>query len=267
MVESENPKKWPIFALIIIGILILITIFVVWQFGAQGLLTIVKWFLIILIIFAVIGLIIFAVFWLFKRHKKEMVFIMRNNIVNTCKINNNGYPQELWLYGSEKPFPQPRKLGNIVGFAMIKSAIKKMYDPKTKSLVELQKPKDVVFCTFTRGGVVSKLLGQYSVFAGIYPEDFVTEILNVPIVHIRDGGMSITPRLYQILWCAKHWQDRVLIEETAKETIHRLLIESNLNELYEVIHKAVAVDIKEKEGESRAEQMGMGKSQMGQMVQ
>ncbi len=264
MAETENARKWPIFVLIVVVILIIIIGFVVWQFGTQGILTIVKWFLIIAIIFSILALIIFGIFWLFKRHKKEMVFIMRNNIINTCKVNTHPYPQELWLYGSEKPFPQPRKLGAIVGFAMIKSAIQKMYDPITRGLVQLEKPKDVVFCTFGRGGFIAKLLGQHSVFAGVYPDDFVSDTLNQPVVYIRDEGMSITPMLYQILWCAKHWQDKALIEETAKETIHRLLIESNLNELYEVIHKAVAVDVQEKEGESVGDKIGLGKTPLGQ---
>ncbi len=185
-----------------------------------------------------------------------MVYIMRNNIIDTCKINKNSYPQELWLKGA-KPFGS-RPLGKITGFAMVRSAIKKMYDPTTKSLIEMEKAKDVIFCTFGNGGLISKILGQYEVFAGIYPDDFAND-LSAPQVFINDLGFGLSPQLFKMAWCAKHWQDKVLIDETAKETIHRYLIEDNLNELAEVIHKAIAVEPKVEDDKSIAERMGLDK--------
>ena len=56
-----------------------------------------------------------------------------------------------------------------------------------------------------------------------------------------------------------HWKQQHIIDETAKETIHRFLVEDNLNELAEVIFKAVDVQPLEKEAKSPAEQLGIDK--------
>ncbi len=187
---TENPRKWPIFIILFGGAFVLLLVLVTWRWGSQGLFTIVKWFLFLGFVLAIFSLIILAIFWLFKRHKKEMVYIMRNSIIQTCKINANGYPQELWLKG-DKPLSY-RRIGKVVGFAMVKSAIKKMKDPNTQALVELEKPKDVIFCTFNNGGLIAKILGFYNVFAGVYADDFAND-LTVPQVFINDHGIGLAP--------------------------------------------------------------------------
>ncbi len=256
MVENENTKKFPIFIAIIIAVVVLIFVFVLWQFGAKGIFTVLKYFIIIAVVMLILGLIIFAIFWLFKRHKKEMVHIMRNNIINTSRINKSPINQELCLMGG-LPFSE-RKIGNILGFAVIKSGIKKMYSPNNGGLIELDKPKDVVFVTFSDGGKLKTLFSGYEVFAGIYPDDFKND-LTAPQVYINDEGFGLSPQLYKMLWCSKHWNQKHLIEDTAKETIHRLIIEDNLNNLQDVIMKGVMVDPKEREEKSLAEQMGLDK--------
>ena len=260
---TENPKKWPIFILLFGGAFVLLLVFVGWQFGGEGLLTVVKYFLLFGFLLLIIALVIVAILWLFKRHKKEMVYIMRNAIISTCRLNKVNYKQELWLYGSGLPLPQPRKLGVVTGFAMIKAAVKKMYDPKQKALVEMDKPKDVIFCAFNDGGIISKILGQYNIFAGIYPDDFEFEAgvgdLMASTVYVNDGGFGLSPQLFKMLWCQKHWRDTHLIEETAKEIIHRYLIEDNLNEIAEVIHKAIQVEPKAKDDKSYGEKLGLDK--------
>lgn len=255
---TENPRKWPVFFLIIGILVVLVAVFVLWRFGAQGFVSVLKWGLVIAFILLLFGLVVVAIFWLFKKHKKEMVYIMRNAIIKTCKVNKIDYPQELWVYGTNRPFPQPRKIGNVIGFAMIKSAWKKMYDPDTKSLIELKDPKDVVFCTFNNGGFLSKLLGSYEVFAGVYPDDFVGD-LTAPQVFINDGGFGLSPQLFKMIWCSKHWQEKYIIDETSKETIHRFIVEDNLNEIATRIEKAIEVEPKPKEEESTAEQLGLDK--------
>lgn len=256
---TENPKKWTIFILIIAVILILVLVFVAWQFGSQGFWNVIKWLFIIGFFLIIVSLIVFAVFWLFKRHKKQMVFIMRKSIINTCKINRNPYKQELWLFGSGVPMPNPKRLGVITGFSMIKSAIKKMYDPDTNQLIELEKPKDVIFCAFSSGRLIDKILGNHNIFAGVYPDDFKFNNgigdLTANQVYINDGGFGLSPQVFKMYWLQKHWKHSHLIEETSKEMIHRFLVEDNLNELAEVIHKAVAVQPKEEEVKSLGEQL------------
>lgn len=253
---TENPRKWPIFILIICVILLLILGFVWWRFGSEGFLTILKWFFILAMIFLIIGLIIYAVIWLFKRHKKEMVFIMRRAIIQACKINKFDYPQDLYLLGSEKPFPQPRRLGRILGFSMIKSAIKKMKDPETKELIELENPKDVIFCAFQNGGFLAKLFGDYQLFAGVYPEDFAGE-LTASNVFIKDDGFGLSPQIFRMLWASKHWHEKHIIDETSKETIHRLIVEDNLNEIKDIIEKGISIEPQEREEPSMAQELGL----------
>ena len=263
MVETENSRKWPIFALIIGVIFILVLVFVSWRFGSEGFFTALKWLLIIGFVISIVILIVLAVFWLFKRHKKQMVFIMKKAIVDTCMINKNSYKQELWLFGGNVPMPSPKKLGVIVGFSMIKSAVKKMYDPNLKIIKELEKPKDVIFCAFNTGGLMDKILGNYSIFAGVYPDDFMFNgklgDLTGSEVYINDGGFGLSPQIFKMFWLQKHWKEGHLIEETSKEMIHRLLIEDNLNELGEVIYSAVAVQPREESDKSVAEQTGLDK--------
>ena len=260
---TENARKWPIFALIVGLILILILVFVGWQFGSEGLVKTFQAFLVIVFVVSVIALIIFALFWLFKRHKKQMVFIMRNSIINTCKINKNGYKQELWLFGSGVPLPCPKRLGQIVGFCMVKSAVKKMYDEKLKDVVELEKAKDIIFCGFYSGRFIDKLLGNYNIFAGVWPDDFSFKgkpaDLTSTKVYINDAGHGLSPQIFKMYWLQKHWRESNIMEETSKEIIHRFLIEDNLNELAEVIRKAVEVQPKDVEEKSLAEQTGLDK--------
>jgi len=256
---TENPRKWPIFALIISVIMVLVFVFILWRFGAQGFATVIKWFLIVAFILLILGLIIFAVFWLFKKHKKEMVFIMRRAIIQSCKVNKSQYNQELWLLGTGRPFPQPRKVGKVLGFSMIKSAIKKMRDPDTNTLVELQEAKDVIFCTFQTGGLISKLFGDYEVFAGVYPEDFAGD-LTAPQVFINDKGFGLSPQVFRMLWCSKHWHEKFLLDETSKETIHRLIVEDNLNEIKEIIDRGISIDPKAAEETSTAQDLGIDKA-------
>lgn len=261
---TDNPRKWGVFAAIIGAIVVLVLIFVSWQYGSQGFWNVVKWFFIILFFLALIGLIIFAIFWLFKRHKKQMVDIMRNSILSTCRINRNPYDQELWLFGSGVPMPNPKQIGKITGFSMIKSAVKKMKDPNTNILLELEKPKDIIFISFNSGRFLDKILNNQNIFAGIYPDDFEFKDQNGDIkvadltasqVYINDGGFGLSPQVFKMFWLQKHWKQAHIIEETSKETIHRFLVQDNLNEIAEIIHKAVAVQPKEDKDRSLGEQI------------
>jgi len=261
---TENPRKWWIFGLIIGAIIILISIFAFWRWGGEGLVKVIQGLLIIGFIVALLGLVIFAIIWLFKRHKKQMVFIMRNSIINTCKINKNDYKQHLNLYGSGVPMPNPKRLGEVIGFAMIKSGVKKMFDKEANSLIELENPKDIIFIGFYSGKFIDKILGNYNIFAGVYPDDFTFRgkvgDLTATDIYINDGGYGLSPQVFQMYWLQKWWKESHIIDETSKETIHRFLVEDNLNELAEVIRKAVEVQPKETDEESLAEQIGLDKA-------
>jgi len=187
-----------------------------------------------------------------------MVYIMKNEIIRTSRINNNDFKQILRVKGG---IPMGgRELGEIIGYAMIKSGIKKAYDGNG-GLIELEKPKDVVFITFSNGGKIKQFIDGVNIFAGIWPEDFANG-LNNEVVLIEDDGYSITPTHFGMIWCAKHWKKKHLIEETAKETIYRYVVEDNLNDIKAVIDKAVLVDPKD-EGESLIQQAQKGAVEMG----
>ncbi len=239
MEASENSKKWPIFIILLGGAFVLLFIFVLWKWGGSGLWIVLKYFLIFSVILAIFALIVAAFFWLFKKHKKEMVYIMRNAIIRSCKINKAQYKQELWLEGG-KPF-SARKVGDIIGFAMIKSGLKKIHSASTGKLIELDKAKDVIFVTFANGGKIAQFFGGVHVFVGIHPDDFANDLI-APMVRIKDDGFGLTPRLFRMLWCSKHWHKRHIIEETMKDTIYRYIIEDNLNNIKTIIDKGVMVD-------------------------
>jgi hypothetical protein len=252
--ETENNKKWPIFAALIIGAFTILFILILWRYGAMGIITVIKYFVVAALILGMIGLLIGAFVWLFKKHQKQMVYIMKRAIIRTSRINANNYNQELWLKGA-LPFGS-RKIGDVLGFAMIKSGVKKAYT-ESGGLLELQKPKDIIFITFSNGGWFRRWLDGYSIFAGIYPDDFSND-LSAPKILIEDNGFGIAPELFKMVWCAKHWKKKHIIEETAKETIYRYVVEDNLNDLKAVIDKAVLVNPSE-EATSPAQQLGLTK--------
>jgi hypothetical protein len=139
---------------------------------------------------------------------------------------------------------------------MIKSGVKKAYN-ENGGLIELDKPKDVIFISYSTGGKISTMLNGYNVLAGVYPDDFANG-LNSHKVFVEDEGYGLSPELFRIHWLAKHWKRPEIIEESAKETIYRYVVEDNLNDLKAVIDQAVLVNPKD-ESTSLAQQMGLTK--------
>lgn len=257
--KGENPNKIPIFVLIIAIILILVTMFVVWRFGTQGLLSVVKWVAIIAFFLIIIGLVIFAVIWLFKKHRVHLINVMKQSVIETCKINSMDYPQILKTKGGAV-LGGGHTLGKILGYAVVKGGVKKAFKDNEGGVISVSDSKDIIFIAFYNGGFIKRFLNGYEIFAGVYPDDFQeNETFTGDIVNIEDEGRSLTPYLYGFSWCAKHWEKRHVIEETSKNIIYRKLIEYNFNDLRYIIEKAQMVDPKKEEEPSMAEKIGLDK--------
>jgi len=236
--ENPNPK----YRLIIFGSIGLITLLIfgiTWYINRnKPFLNTILWFIIILTIFGIIGGIIYLIIWLFKRQKIDLLFVMRNQIIDSCSINAPEEKTPIMLYNNR----DSRYLGEFLGFSMIKTTDWMSYvDPKNdeeneflRTFLKLDKEIKEEFIYIiafkTKNGKKELLLAL--------KDDFNSLESNPVILY----GEGLSPKLYEFVFLSKHYDLGEKIELPVKNLVQKYALEHNMREMVNIIDNAIDVD-------------------------
>jgi len=240
--DNPNPK----FKLILFGsgfIMALFIFLITWYINRnKPFLNTILWFIIILTIFGLIAGIIFLIVWLFKRHKIDLLFVMKNQILESCKINEPDEKTPVLLYNNH----DSKYIGEFKGFSMI----------KTTEWLNYVDDKNTEEKTF-----FSKFLKEQNGTDKLYREEYIYILAFKP----KNGGEQLllalesdfnsldsnpiilygrgfSPKLYEFMFLSKHYDLGEMIELPVKNLVQKYALEHNMRELVNIIDNAIDVD-------------------------
>lgn len=267
---DTNKKIW--LGVAVFGTAIALLFFLIWwKYSAQGLWTVIKYFLIGLTVLTIIVLIIIGIIILFRKKRVDMIEINKNAILSSALQTSPTTMKRLMFRGSKEL--EGYDIGYIKGFCRIKSEAVHNINESTKLKEVVFPEQDITFIVYKhlKSGL-GAWFERYKIFCGlgelrdkenkvIQTSDY-TE-LNADIVYLN--GTMFTPSMFGFLYLSKHYKKTWMIDESVKESIYRMLSQENLSELKEVIDDALAIGDKYKtEREfSMAKSMGLINQQKG----
>ena len=259
---TENPSKTPIFILIIV-IIIGILFGLVWYFTRKKpFTTTLTYFFIGLIVLLLIGLIFTAIFWLFKKHRTDMIHINRQRIIEACRLFPPDKPQNLVMRGNTEL--ESRYIGRVTGIcrAFTKPAIYKEADKDKKPIV-IRPALPITFISFKKAGGILSFLSTENIFVGFGEAEYNLGIKetdkNNKVIwktkrvkqtadysHLSGDtiylmGMTFCPSQYGMYFLDKRYNDTNLIDESVKEMIYRYTLQELLKEEIEIVESAIAI--------------------------
>jgi len=238
MVESENPRKFPIFWMGVFVLLAFIFVIMWWWFSRRGVrfIKILTYFVWVAFAVLILGAVIFLVLWLLRRQRVDMIHIMKQRIVKACQLCPPKSTQQLWFMGGTEL--EHRYIGDVIGIAKAKSEpiVKITKDKKTdKEIVnQLKSPMDLTFIAFKRPVPFPlSLFNSPKLYCGLTWEnngkkysDFTH--LSSHVIYLK--GMTFAPEMYGIYFLSHHFKDTFMVDEVVKELIYRYSIQDNLSE-------------------------------------
>ena len=242
--ESPNRK----YKIIIISSIVLINLIVfglIWLINRnKPFLTTVLYYVIALIILGIFAGIVYLIVWLFKKQRIDLLYVMKNQILDSCEINKPAMKTPILLYDNNNS----RTIGEFFGYSMIKTADWGQFinskNPKEQQFFnnfinkgsnienkELKKDEFLYIISFkTVSGKKELLLALES--------DFNSLDANPLIFY----GRGLAPKLYEFHFLAKHYDMAEKIELPVKTLIDKYTIEHNLREMVNIIDNAIDVD-------------------------
>lgn len=249
MVESENPRKFPVFWIVIFLILAIIFFWLWLRFRKQGIIKVLFIFWWVIFAIAIIGLIVFVVVWLLKKHRIDMIRVTKQRIVKACQLCPPKQNQELWFIGSHEL--EHRYIGNVIGVAKAKSEpVFKEYEdkssnPPTKKMKQVKPSMDLTFIAFKQPVPFPlSLFNIPKVFCGLTWKnngqtysDFTH--LSSNIIYLK--GMTFAPELYGIYFLSQHFKDTFMVDEVISQLIYRYVLQDNLSEIKNIVDDALGI--------------------------
>jgi len=246
--DNPNPK----FKLIIFGSLSIFSFLIfliVWYINrAKPFLNTILWFIIVLTIFGIFAGIVYLIIWLFKKQKIDLLFVMKNQVVESCKINKPEEKTAIVLYDNKST----KMIGSFEGFTMIKTAEWMQYiDEKNKdekdfysNLLKIDKkiPEEFIYlisCKTTSGK--DELL--------LCVENDFNDINSSPIVLY---GRGFAPKMYEFMFLAKHYDMAEKIELPVKSLAYKYALEHNLRDMVNVIDNAIDIDANHRKDQEKS---------------
>lgn len=264
MVESENPRKFPIFWIGLFVLLGMIFVIMWWWLSRRGIkfIKILTYFVWVAFAVLILGAIIFLVLWLLRKQRVDMIHIMKQRIVKACQLCPPKERQQIWFKGSDDL--EHRYIGEVVGVAKAKSEpiYEKIIDKEgEESSKQIKDPMDITFIAFKRPVPFPlSLFNTPKIYCGLTwtnngktYSDF--SHLSANVVYLR--GMTFAPELYGIYFLSHHFKDTFMIDEVVKELIYRYGIQDNLSEFKNIVDDALGI--------SPAHQKILEKSKMHQI--
>ena len=134
-------------------------------------------------------------------------------------------------------------VGEVVGVSMIQSEPLKTVSVGEHGERILHTDADVykrlILVVFRPPGFLGKFMAaamnKNNIAAGP-PEDFT----NLSGDNIYMNGMTFAPELYGLFFLSHHWQDRNIIDETIKDTVHRYTLQEVLKDTASIVDDAIA---------------------------
>jgi len=217
-----------IFAFLIFGI--------VWFFNRHKpfSFTILVYF-IVMMVFAILGGIVFLIIWLFKRQKIDLLYVMKNQILESCKINKPDEKIPMHLYDDNNT----SFIGYFEGFVQIKTA-------KWMGLIDDKNIKEKSF--FKTLSKESKEDFIYIIaFKNKSGKNDLLLCLNEDLSSIHSNpiylyGSGFSPKMYEFYFLSKHYDVAEKIELPIKGLVLKYTIEHNLREMVNVIDNAIDLD-------------------------
>lgn len=236
--ESPNPKfKIILFGSItIFGILIFL---LTWYINRnKPFLQTILWFIIILTIFGIFAGIVYLIFWLFKRHKIDLLFVMKNQILDSCKINEPDEKTQIVLYDNKNT----KHIGQYLGFTMIKTAewmgyIDDKSQDEQKFYNNFLKLNQTISEEYIYLIAFKSRSGKNEIILAL--EDDFSDLNTNPIILY---GKGFSPKLYEFIYLSKHYDVGGNIELPVKNLVNKYALEHNMRELVNIIDNAIDID-------------------------
>jgi len=236
--ENPNPK----FKLIIFGSSALIGIFIfliVWYINRnKPFLNTIIWFLIILAIFGIIAGIIFLIVWLFKRHRVDLLFVMKNQILDSCTLNEPDEKTPIVLYNNR----DSRYLGEFMGYTMIKTAewmglIDKNNVEEAEFMRNFLKIDQNVEEEYIYIIAFKSKKGKKELLLAL--KDDFNSLESNPITLYGEG---LSPKMYEFVFLSKHYDLGDKIELPVKNLVQKYALEHQMREMVNIIDNAIDID-------------------------
>ena len=195
-------------------------------------------FMITILILVLFGGIVALVVWLFKKQKIDALYIMKKNLVQTCKITQPDIQTPIYMYDNKTN----RLIGYFKGYTIIKSAdfidcmeirdrhrlkdfLKQFDDKKVK--------QEYLYIIAFKGlkSADTELL--------ITSEKDISSIESNPII-IYDRGFA--PKIYEFHILSKYYDMSEFIEMPIRNLVNKYTIEHNLREQVNIIDNAIDLD-------------------------
>jgi len=244
MGETENKRKMPIFYIGIFILLILWGVFCGLIWWKKNLQTAVIVFLIGIFIVIFIAIAVFVFFWLFKKHRVDMIHVAKQRITASAELHKMPYKQEFRSRGSIKDNISWSPIGVIKGICLMKTKEKyKMVeeiDPlteyKIKKKEKIEDSQDLMIIAFNKGMPFPlSIFDETQLFFG-YPED----VSNPSGIVVYANGI-LAPQVFGIFFLSKHFEKTYMIDESMKELIYRYVLQDNLSEIKNIVDDAIAI--------------------------
>jgi len=242
--ETPNSRKMPIFYILIFVVFLLWFGFCTFLYFVKGLSLALTVFLIGLFVGLLLSLIVFIIFWLFKKHRIDMLHIAKQRIVKACELHRLPHKQEFRSRGSAVDNISWSVLGYITGICIMKT------NPKFKIIEEedevtgykikkkelLEESKDLIIISFNQGKPFPlSLFDDTQLFLG-YPTD-----LSNPSAAVVYANGILAPEILGVYFLAKHFEKTYMIDESLKDLVYRYMLQENLSEIKNIVDDAIAI--------------------------
>lgn len=218
-IENNNPKRFPIFFLIIAFIVGVIAL-ILWFFkGKSGWFVFFKWFLVAIIVATIIFLIVLAVWWLFRKLPTDAIYMNKQRIIKACMLNPPVGMQLLYFKGTEEW--EYKLIGQVIGVCQIKN-----YKGETEDCIAFKRGK---------GGILS--LFQTTEVVRVTRDERTS--LNADRIFLK--SMAFTPELFGFYYISNRFRDTKKIDKQISEEIHRYTLQNVLKEEITIVDDAIAV--------------------------
>jgi len=241
--ETENPRKLPVFWIIIGIIFVLIIALCVFLSFKLGFMKTMMIFIGIVWFFAILGLIIWAVVWLFSKQRSDMIHIFKQRVLVACRLFRPPYVQEVWIWGDSSNSIPSRRIGYSEGVCKIKTkptfevSKEKQKDGTIKEVKTItEQSQDLYLLAFNDGaGFPFSLFRDTLIFLGKREDISDFDGSKVFLYGV------LAPEVYGCLTLARHWEHTGVIDEPIKETIYRYVIQDFLKEIKNITDDALGI--------------------------
>jgi len=244
MAETENRRKMPVFYIGLFILLIIWTIFCGLLWWQKGMGTAMAVFLIGIFVVMFIALAVFIFFWLFKKHRVDMIHVAKQRIIASAELHRMPYKQEFRSRGSAKDNISWSPIGMVKGICLMKTKEKykivEEIDPQTeykiKKKEQIEESQDLLIIAFNKGFPFPlSIFDETQLFFG-YSED----VSNPSGIVVYANGI-LAPQVFGIFFLSKHFEETYMIDESIKELIYRYLLQDNLSEIKNIVDDAIAI--------------------------